>query len=167
MIPQYNASNFLTILISAIIIIFPCASLSAKKASLALKTPHKKEIHPNASPVKADSISFISLKDKIYFSGFDKPATSRKESFLITNESSRTIVGLNLRISYFDLQGRMLHARDITIEDITVPPGETRQKTIKSFDESGTLYHVNSKHPKSGAQPFTVSISILSILLPR
>lgn len=150
--------------LSILLIIAAIISIPAKKTTLKLKTESKKSV--NYAPTEADSLTFTIIADSIAFSGFDKPAASRKETFLATNLSRHAISAMEIEIIYSDPSGRMLHSRTEKI-DSPIPSGETRQITIKSFDPQGTLYYIKSKPPKSGGQPFQVKISPLKIFLPR
>lgn len=144
-----------------IILIIPSP---AKKTTLRLKSDIKKST--SYAPVQADSLTFLQLARGITFSGFDKPAASRKETFLITNNSPRYIKAIEVEIIYSDPQGRMLHSRRELLST-PIPSGETRQVSIKSFDPQGTLYYIKSKPPKTGGQQFQVKINPTKILLPR
>lgn len=164
---RFSALFIIATLLSGIL--FPCPYVSAKKSSLRLKAPSsdsKKTVAERKTPVRLDADEMACIAPEISFSGFDKPFSSHRESFLITNNSSQYIASMRLRIIYRDLTGRMLHSRDEKI-DLVIPPSETRQATIKSFDSQSTLYYRHSKPPKSGGQPFDVAIEILQISVPR
>ncbi|MDE5924158.1 MAG: hypothetical protein K2G75_02435 [Muribaculaceae bacterium] len=139
------------------------AECMAKKQSLKLKNPGaaKREIHPNLQPLEIDSTAIAAIADSIVFAGFDHPATSRKETFLVTNNSPLTLINPKVRITYTDLDDRMLHAREEELK-LEIPPGETRQAVITAFDPQSTLYYYKSKAPRNGGQPFKVSIILLS-----
>lgn len=92
---------------------------------------------------------------KIRFSGFDKEPNSSKESFLLSNFTSKYLTGYNVRIDYLDMQGRMLHSRTL-IEKCNVPPGETRRFDIPSWDLQHTYYYYLGNKPKKVATPFNV-----------
>lgn len=150
------------------------AEASAKKVQLRLKSPtgsdSEKESRQNANTdrrhLHADSVTLEEVRQRLAFSGFDKPASSRRETFLITNNSTNDIASLTLQIVYSDLDGRMLHSRDEEISTV-IPAGETRLATIKSFDPQGTLYYKESRPPKNGGQPFQVDIYLLDVFLTR
>lgn len=147
--------------------------ISAKKTSLKLKTEkarstaYQAKSAANLAPLTADSLEFAAIAPGISFSGFDKPYNSSSETFLITNSSINHISGLKLRIVYRDPEGRMLHAREELVM-MSIPPTETRQTKIKSFDPHHTYYYHKSASPKKqSCQPFFVEIHTLEIYLPR
>ncbi len=138
----------------------------ARKTTLRLKIDKKgKSSRPDTDMTEIsdpDSLATV-LKDSIRFSGFDKVARSRMESFFITNNSSINIKKFRLRIDYADMNGRMLHSRDITIET-DLPSGETRKADIRSFDTQSSFYYHKSNPPRRRATPFKVSITPLRII---
>ncbi|MDE6272001.1 MAG: hypothetical protein K2M31_03235 [Muribaculaceae bacterium] len=162
-------------LLGALLLIFPLMTMP-KKISLKLKTtalqsrPSRSQTGRKGSavlPLEADSLQFTRLRDGVSFSGFDKPASSRRETFLITNSTDQYLKGVEVRIVYRDPEGRMLHSRDEEIM-INIPPGETRQVTIQSFDTQQTYnYRLSTPPKRRAAQLFDVELSLLRILLPR
>lgn len=106
----------------------------------------------------------------IRFSGFDKPAYSRNESFFITNNSHDPLCRLELSVTYLLSDGRMLHERVIPVE-CDIPPGHTRNVTVPAWDRQGTFRYCRSKAPaRGGAIPFDVSftpVSFTFIKTPR
>ncbi len=162
------ARYFLSIII-LVLLIGPAAM--PKKTALKLKAPveskGKKGNRPEIGPLEGDSLEFSGLIGEISFSGFDKPASSRRETFLISNSSGQHLKGVEVRILYRDPEGRMLHSREEKIM-IDIPAGETRQADIRSFDTQQTYYYRLSRPPKrSAAQPFDVEITPIRIFLPR
>lgn len=77
--------------------------------------------------------------DQISFSGFDKPQSSARETFFITNHTDRTMSGLTLYIEYLMPDGRQLHKRFVKLV-CNIPPGETRQAEIESWDKQKSFY---------------------------
>lgn len=153
----------------AVILTYSSISPEAKKTTLRLKTPKSaNNAHaPERQYIQADSILSAEIGSRIGFSGFDKPYNSKKETFLISNNSDHHLAGIALRIEYFDSQQRMIHAR---LEEIirSIPAGETRFISIPAFDPQSTLYYHLSKAPrKGGGQPFHVKITPTAILLPK
>lgn len=116
--------------------------------------------------IKTDSATLSILKPMLGFSGFDKPASSSKETFLITNNSDTEIAGVLLEITYLDLQGRMIHRRNSDI-NVSIPPAETRMVELPTFDVQKSLYYKESNPPSryKSAIPFDVRISIKEIYL--
>lgn len=105
-----------------------------------------------------DEISRIHLLKQCIFSGYDKEANSSKESFLLTNNAQDTIVGFKVRIDYLDMQGRMIHSREVE-ERCEIPMGETRRIDTKSWDIQHTYYYYLGNEPKKVATPFKVSFT--------
>lgn len=141
----------------------------ARKVKVKLKTPSEKKgntttYQKRIAPV--DSLELIALTPLIQFSGFDKAASSTKESFLVTNKSDRHISGLEIEITYTDMSDRMLHKRSQTLT-MEIPPAETRMATIKSFDSQKSLYYFRSNPPRKGGIPFKVSIRVTGVYTPR
>lgn len=91
----------------------------------------------------------------IRFSGYDKPRKSSKETFFITNNTDRTMNGVNLYIDYRTTDGRQLNKRFIKLL-CNIPPGETRAAEIESWDKQKEFYYTKSDPGKSGGMPFTV-----------
>ena len=105
---------------------------------------------------REDSINILGLR-KIGFAGYDKEVNSSKESFIITNGSEELLVGVEIRIDYFDMSDRMLHSRTVR-KSCYVPPGENRRLDISSWDKQHTFYYYLGNPPKKIATPFKVSI---------
>ena len=101
-----------------------------------------------------------SFTDSISFSGYDKPAPSSKESFHITNSSTKQINKVGIRITYLDLKDRMLHSRDVEV-GCCVPGGESRLASIPSWDIQHTFFYYLGPEPKKVATPYKVTIKLL------
>lgn len=113
-------------------------------------------------PYFADSIA-----SKIRFYGFDKTISSSSESFFIVNGLNFDINGLNILITYLDMNGRMLHSREVSLEECDLPAGETRRFDLKSWDTQKSFYFHQSVKPRRQATPFDVKISLLSVRIPQ
>ncbi|MDE6697481.1 MAG: hypothetical protein K2K25_11430 [Muribaculaceae bacterium] len=110
-----------------------------------------------------DSLTFVEkIRPKIHFYGFDKTITSNLESFFVSNGIDSEISGMEIQITYFDLKGRQLHKRTVSI-DCSIPAGETMRTDIKSWDTQKSFYYHKSAKPKRQATPFDVKIELLSI----
>ena len=66
--------------------------------------------------------------DSVRFSGFDKPSSGTKETFLLTNRNRLTLVGLSVEITYLNPDGRQIHARILTIP-CSIPPSRPESST--------------------------------------
>lgn len=106
----------------------------------------------------ADSVAF-DLKN-VSFSGYDKTVSSSKESFLITNHNAEAIEAIEVKITYLDMKGRMLHSREVRVS-CYVPAGETRKADISSWDTQRTYYYHLGPAPKKVATPYKVKITPL------
>lgn len=92
---------------------------------------------------------------KCTFSGYDKEPNSSQESFILINNAEETITGFEVRIDYLDMQGRMLHSRDVE-ESCYVPGGESRRVDIPSWDKQRTYYYYLGNEPRKVATPYQV-----------
>lgn len=139
----------------------------AKKVKYNLKTPKQtqKTTAPAQRTAPLDSITTIEVAPLLKFSGYDKAASSNKESFFITNNSQYPIHALEIELVYTNLEGRMIHKRSELI-NADIPQGETRACSIKTFDFQKSLYYKKSTPPRYGGMPFDVSIKIISISTP-
>lgn len=108
-----------------------------------------------------DSVAFD--KSSVSFSGYDKPVSSSKESFLVTNNNSKAIEALEIKITYLDMKDRMLHSRIVNVS-CYVPAGETRKADISSWDTQKTYYYYLGPSPKRVATPYKVKITPVRIL---
>lgn len=149
-------------------------AVCAKRVKVKIKEPSpiNKKITNNSEITRypeVDSLKLEELREMITFSGFDKPASSRRETFLITNDSDVAISHITLDITYTDLEGRML-TRCLRPIDITIPAGETRMADIPTFDVQKSLYFKSSSPGKSSKHytpiPFDVKIKLHSLSIP-
>ena len=101
---------------------------------------------------------------KCSFSGYDKEATSSRESFIVSNPSEKILTGFKVKINYLDMQGRMLHSR-IVEESCIVPPGESRRIDIKSWDTQHVFYYHLGNEPRRVATPFQVEFKPVSFFI--
>ena len=91
----------------------------------------------------------------VRFSGYDKEINSNLESFLMSNPTDRTLASYTVKIDYLDMQGRMIHSREVSGE-CEIPPGETRRFDTKSWDTQHTYYYYLGNEPKRVATPYKV-----------
>ena len=119
-------------------------------------------LNDSLSPLNFENKSEIQNIYKVSFAGYEKEAASSKESFLMINPSSYNITAFEVKINYYDLQGRMLHSR-IVKEICDLPAGETRRFDIKSWDTQHTYYYHLGNEPKKVSIPYKVSFLPLLI----
>ena len=93
---------------------------------------------------------------KCIFSGYEKESNSNLETVLLTNPTEYLIKGFKVMIEYLDMQGRMLHSRELT-QICDVPSEETRKFDVKSWDTQHTYYYHLGNSPKKVATPYNVS----------
>lgn len=103
------------------------------------------------------------LKDSIHFSGYDKPINATKESFLVINNSRHNIKKVGIRLTYLDLNDRMLHSRE-TEAECDVPSGETRLLSIPTWDRLHTFFYYSGPEPHRVATPYKIAITLLYIV---
>lgn len=99
----------------------------------------------------------------IEIAGYDKPLNSNKETFFATNRGKATIVSIGITFNYFDTQKRQLHKASKTI-NCSIPPGETRQLSISSWDKQKAFYYYRSPQPRRQATPYSVTYNINYII---
>lgn len=140
-------------------------SMEGRKQKLRLKATSEKsnEEKPmkDTGSLLMDSLANV-YRDSIRFSGFDKIASSKKESVFVSNNSIASFRLLLLTISYHDLEGRQLHSRIVKI-NTDLPAGETRKIDFPSFDTQGAFYYYKSNAPRRRATPFKVKIQLTGI----
>jgi len=99
--------------------------------------------------------------------GYDKPLRSSRETLFVTNRSSRTLKGVELRIIYLDAKGRQLHEAVHWLPS-DIPPGETRRLSFKSWDLQRTFYYRLTGRPRtSDGTMYDVSIRPLRAAYTR
>ncbi len=134
-------------------------TLKNKSESTTVSRPWERTIS-----CETDSVEFGSLRKDIVFSGYDKSISSANERWFVQNKTVCRIRSLNVEISYYTPEGRLLHRREVTLHT-DIPPGETRIVEVKSFDRQKNFYYHKSALPKRGGIPFDVKIRLLSITL--
>ncbi len=140
----------LFIILSFIFVLF-CSAQRTTRKHLKVKDNH-------SITLVGDTIT--NINDSILkISGYDKPLNSYKESFFATNNSNDTIIHIQLTFNYFDSQKRQLHSATKNI-NCTIPPGETRQLSISSWDKQKAFFYYRSPQPRRQATPYSVTHSI-------
>lgn len=107
---------------------------------------------------RTDTLKEIGTNE-IIISGYDKPLSSHRETFFVTNNSNNTITALNITFDYRDRKNRQLHSVTTTI-DCEIPSGTTRQLSISSWDKQKSFYYYLSAKPRRKATPFSVHHTI-------
>ncbi len=165
------ASERRFMILTFIILFFTIPALQARKVKTRHSIPKYTEktigtVTPDSIlSIESDSLTFVDkIRPAIRFYGFDKTVTSAMESFFIINGLNDEIRGMEIQITYFDMQGRQLHKRTVNIE-CDIPAGETKRVDTKSWDTQKSFYFHQSVKPKRQATPFSVKLDLLSLTL--
>ncbi len=127
----------------------------------------RKKLIPIETKSAADTIATeIAPPSAVTLSGYDKPLSSRNETFFATNHLDKTIKGIYITINYTDNDGRQLHKQSRWV-DTDIPAGETRQLSIRSWDKQHSFYYRLSKKPRSQATPFSITAAVDYLRLPK
>ena len=146
--------------LTIVIFVLICLTWSVQGKRLAKSLPSPKDSKHFAGNVtiRVDDSSDedYSLSD-VSFAGYDKPATSTKETIFITN---RTLRAVNVSINYLDANGRQLHSRTVTLE-VEIPAGQTRMATFKSWDTQGSFRYAVSRKSRKETYIYTIKLKPL------
>lgn len=145
-----------------------CIAGAARKTTIKLKVPPAKSTEADSpSTLTPDSIGPAPWTgDSIVLAGYDKKATSATESLFVTNNSGADVEQMTISITYYDLRGRQLHAREVT-SDTRVPRGETRKLDFPSWDKQKSFYYHKSGAPRRAATPYDVATTIVELIVTR
>ncbi|MDE5794904.1 MAG: hypothetical protein K2I08_09315, partial [Muribaculaceae bacterium] len=159
-----------------IILLQSTTPIQARKIKTRHSIPKQTEKSIKDTPIESPdsiislSIDSLTFTDKILpsirFYGFDKTVTSSMESFFISNALDSAITGMEIEITYFDMQGRQLHNRTVPLSG-NVRDHETIRTDIKSWDTQKSFYYHKSAKPKRQATPFNVKLRLLSLIQKR
>lgn len=111
--------------------------------------------------ISTDSIAMCPDSLDIIISGYDKPLSSRYETFFVTNHSQQHITALIIELNYSDMNGRQLHSRKVNI-NCDLPPGQTRQLKNRSWDTQFNFYYYLSQKPRRRSTPYKTTHHIIS-----
>ncbi len=145
--------------------IFLIISLLVVSLSVMAEQTTRKRL--KVKPVKTEAASFpldsvVPDSAMVIVAGYDKPLTSRRESFFVTNRYDRTLASITIELNYYDKSQRQLHSATQTIA-CDIPPGETRQLTFTSWDKQLNFYYYRSPQPRRQATPFWVKHRLLLV----
>ncbi len=141
----------LFVILTLVTLAFNCDAQRTTRKNLKLKEIADTTVVCDTIITATDSL--VAIK------GYDKPLNSTKETFFATNKGKSAIVGINITFNYFDNQNRQLHQVTKTI-NCSIPPGETRQLSISSWDKQKAFYYYRSPQPRRQATPYNVTHSI-------
>lgn len=137
-----------------LIMLLAVIPLSAKKQAVGPSKLKK----PAAAVELYDTI--VPASGSIRISGYDKPNRATRETFFITNNSADSIDAVSLTIKYFDTADRQLHVASHVVK-VTLPPGETRNVAVPSWDRNNSFHYEKSPVPKRRqSTPYRVKISV-------
>ena len=111
-----------------------------------------------------DSIEGVNASD-ITLRGFAKRASDSKETFFVTNNTSRRISAVRLLLPYTQVDGTMLHEREVSVP-VTLAPGQSQLVGITSFDRQRQFYYYGGPRPRKSATPFRVAYRLLGYDVP-
>ena len=163
-----NASTIKRILL--LLTLMPALIAGAKENT------KRKNLTPADKGVKQETVAIDSVivDDALQFTegivtmkGYSKLTGANKESFMLVNHSNLHLSGLEIRFKYTDLDGAIIHERTATVE-CDLPPFQSRQVSIKSFDEGHRFYYYRSKAQKGAiAYDLTIKIKSYNIKISR
>ena len=155
------------------VFVLSAVALTAADCDVMAQRTTRRNLHAQAAAdVRADVRDVSSLRSVaapdasvVTVRGYDKPLRSRRETFFVTNNmKSDTLRRVYLTFTYVDGSGRMLHSQSREVE-CELPPAETRQMNVPSWDVQQNFYFVRSSVSNRAAQatPFDVKITVDSI----
>lgn len=158
--------------ILAVFMMMVSGLLSAGRADNTLRgrlKPIGSAVAPAQSGEVDDTVRFDTIiapaVGMVRLSGYDKPLRSSQETILITNGFDRTMLRIDVAISYLDLQGRQLHGRIVGLP-VVIPPSATRAVRFKSWDAQRSYYYYLGQKPKVDAvTPYKVMCTVNSCVL--
>lgn len=149
-------------------ILIICAIIASGVASAQRTT--RRNLYPKADAtvetVATPQLDTLAAPDRssISVNGYDKPLRSRRETFFATNNSEKDIARLAFTIEYLDAKRRMLHKMSRNVA-VAIPAGETRQISVRSWDEQFNFYFHRSAVPQRAQQatPYDIRLSVDTI----
>lgn len=102
--------------------------------------------------------------DQVTYSGYDKPLTSNKETIFITNNTDKELTAVSFYINYIDVNGRQIHRAYHSL-DISIPAGETRMVSFRSWDVQNSFRYKNSRDSRRDSYTYTIELDPVSIYL--
>lgn len=132
--------------------------LAAVPGPLAAKLPRLKK-----TPVTVDVYDTI-RPAMVRFSGYEKPNTALRETFLVTNLDSLDLNGIAVELEYLDMESRQLHRAAHTIK-VNIPGGETRMVNVPAWDRNHSFHYFRSPAPqRRQSTPYKVRSNALYVL---
>lgn len=149
-----------TKLLIPILVLIAMLPIAAKKIKTGPATNHLK-VDKILSDTKTESDTIFAPVDFLTLSGYDKTNAALTEAFFVTNNNdSLTVKTLNVTLTYSDMTDRQLHEATHTV-NCDIPPGQTRQVTVPTWDRQHSFHYFHSVAPKRKVStPFKVSSAI-------
>lgn len=104
---------------------------------------------------------FEKVKQGLTFMAYDKKASSDRETFFVDNGSKVGLSAIEVEISYFNLDGKLIHKRVVEVRQ-DFPALETRKVDITSWDRQKSFHYINSVPSNKGSAPYTVRFKVIS-----
>lgn len=153
----------------AILLALALSAAGSVTASAQRQLTTRKRLHAVTAVDRDDALSVDTVINPEGFalSGYDKPLRSSRETIFVTNGSDTDVTGLEIEITYHDMDGRQLHQRVVRI-DTDLPRAATRKLDFKSWDEQQSFYYANgTQRPRRRAFPYTVTARVTAVHIIR
>lgn len=110
--------------------------------------------------------TLLPTREQVVVKGYDKPRRSTRETMFVTNATDRRIHAVALTLDYTDMDGRQLHRRHLR-HNIDIPPGETRQLNVRTWDVQNAFYYYRTAagRGRSAATPYRVTCHVDTLYL--
>ncbi len=166
MISLWKMRVLISILATVLVMGVGFARVKTTRSGLVLKADASPNLVVETPDAKGDSLGDVRFKKGgIVIKGFCKRASDRKESFFVTNNTGTRITGIKLQIRYTDMEGKMLHQRNVDL-DCDLEDKQTEQVTVKSFDAQRAFYYYGGDKPRKKATAFKVQMHVISYDVP-
>lgn len=155
----------LIVLLASCLLAFSAHAQRTTRKPLKVEQTVKTRTAASQEPYDTLLVSSADTIMPVAISGFEKTLRSRNESLFVTNRLETELVGIEIEISYFDMQSRLLHKRIIALP-CSIPPGETRQLNFPTWDKQQVWYYHLSDTPRTRAQatPFRVAATATKLI---
>lgn len=142
------------------------SSADAKKISTRVNAPKEDSAANYAVKLKTypyHETEFEKISGDLTFMAYDKKAGSDKETFFVDNGSDENLSAIEIEISYFNKEGKLIHKRTVEVKQ-DFPHKETRKVDISSWDKQKSYHYINSVPSTKGSTPYTVRFKVLSFI---
>lgn len=139
--------------------------MQSRKSKLTLPTPAKDDKITSAVGVdelNADDLYSIYGPDAIKISDYDKPTSSDVETMLVKNNTDKKTWGIELKITYKDIEGNQIHERREIVGE-GIEPGKRMMVTLRSWDKQKSYHYYKSRKAKRASTPYNVEIKVANV----